>query len=46
MPVATTLSDPVLEWDFAPFTEQVSLQAPDEVPSLKSVMSYEPVFVR
>jgi hypothetical protein len=32
--VTTTLTDPVLEWDFAPFTEQVSLQAPDEVPAV------------
>ena len=32
--MTTTLTDPVLEWDFAPFTEQVSLQAPDEVPAV------------
>ena len=31
--VATNLTDVTgLDWDFAPFTEQVSLQAPDEVP--------------
>lgn len=31
--VATSLTDVTgLDWDFAPFTEQVSLQAPDEVP--------------
>ena len=33
MPVATSLTDvAILDWDFAPFTEQVSLQDSAEVP--------------
>ena len=33
--VTTTLTDDLnLDWDFAPFTEQVSLQSADEVPAI------------